>query len=76
MLASFDDPCPEVGRRYEIEIVVNGPQVELRVDGRLICCYVDMGFIQPRLDGGHFGLRHFQGFNGRHRRVRIARLEA
>jgi len=76
MLASFPDPCPRYGRWYAVEIVRAGPQVEIRVDGKLAVCYVDLGFIQPALEGGHFGLRHFQGFKSWHRNVRIAQLEA
>lgn len=74
MLASFDDPCPQIDRWYHLEIIKNGPQLELRVDRRLICCYLDYGYIQPALDGGHFGLRHFQGFNGWQRNVSVGVL--
>ena len=74
MLASFSDPCPQYGRWYKVEIVKAGSQVELRVEGKLAVCYVDLGFIQPALAGGYFGLRHFQGFKGWHRSVRIASL--
>jgi hypothetical protein len=76
MLTSFPDPCPEYRKWYHIEIVKSGSQVELRVGGRLVVCYVDLGFIQPALEGGHFGLRHFQGFRGWHRNVRICGLQA
>jgi len=75
MLSSFPDPCPDCGRWYEIEIVKAGPQVELRVDGKLAVCYVDLGFIAPALAGGYFGLRHFQGFKGWHRNVCITLLK-
>jgi hypothetical protein len=74
MLASFPDPCPEYGRWYALEIIQRGPQVQLAVDGRLAVCYVDLGCIQPPLAGGLFGLRHFQGFCGWHRNLRVARL--
>ncbi len=75
MLASFSDPCPDYGKWYRVEIIKNGPQVELRVDGKLVVCYVDLGFIQPCLGGGLFGLRHFQGFRGWHRNLRIVSLQ-
>jgi hypothetical protein len=74
MLASFPDPCPDVNRRYHLQIIKAGPQVELRVDGSLVCCYLDLGHILAPLDGGRFALRHFQGFYGRHSDVRIAML--
>lgn len=72
MLASFPDPCPTAGQWHRIEIVKNGPQIELRADGTLTACYLDYGYIQPRLDGGFFGIRHFNGLNAWHRNVRIA----
>lgn len=75
MLTSFFDPCPQYGRWYELEIVKAGPQVELRVGGKLAVCYVDLGNIQPLLSGGHFGLRHFQGLNAWHRNVKVTALE-
>ncbi len=75
MLASFSDPCREYGRWYAVEIVKSGPQVELRVDGKLAVCYVDLGVILPVLKGGYFGLRHFQGFEGWCRNVKIVSLE-
>ena len=75
MLASFSDPCPQYGKWYKVEIVKAGRQIELRVDGKPAVCYVDLGFIQPCLVGGYFGLRHFQGFRGWHRNVRIVALE-
>jgi hypothetical protein len=72
MLASFADPCPAPGQWHHIEIVKNGPQIDLRADGRLAACYLDFGYIQPVLDGGFFGIRHFGGLNAWHRNVRIA----
>lgn len=75
MLTSFSDPCPQYGRWYELEIVKAGQQVELRVGGKLNVCYVDLGNIQPALNGGHFGLRHFQGLNAWHRNVQVTTLE-
>ena len=74
MLTSFHDPCPDYGKWYGIEVIKDGPQVELRVDGALVACYIDLGFIQPALAGGFLGLRHFQGFRGWHRNVRICGL--
>jgi len=74
MLASFADPCLETQVWYELEIVKRGAQIELRVDGKLVVCYLDHGHIQPLLEGGYFGLRHFQGFYGWHRNLRIASL--
>lgn len=75
MLASFPDPCPSPNQWHQIEILKNGPQIELRADGRLSACYLDYGYVQPRLDGGFFGIRHFGGFNAWHRNVRIAAYE-
>jgi hypothetical protein len=73
MLASFDDPCPET-RWYKLQIVKSGPQVELRVEGKLVCCYLDLGYVAPTLAGGYFGMRHFQGFYGWERNVRVSGL--
>jgi len=74
MLASFPDPCPDKGRWYRIEVVKNGDQIELRVDGRLSVCYLDRGHVQPLLGAGHLGFRHFQGFYGWQRNLRISRV--
>jgi hypothetical protein len=75
MLASFVDPCQAEHVWYQVEIVKAGPQTEIRVDGKPAVCYLDLGFIQPSLDGGHFGLRHFGGKSAWHRNVKITTLE-
>ena len=37
--------------------------------------YLDLDFIQPPPAGGLFGLRHFQGFRGWRRNLRMTELE-
>ncbi|MBN1670765.1 MAG: DUF1961 family protein [Kiritimatiellae bacterium] len=74
MLTSGSDPAQEAGRWYETAVVKHEGILDLYVDGRLACSYLDLGALAPRLDAGRIGFRHVQTFVAQHRDVRIAAL--
>lgn len=74
MLASGKDPCPEVGKAYEVAIGKAGPVIFLLVDGKLIHNYVDAGTFGAVLAAGRIGIRHWAGMDGSYKSFRVSRL--